>query len=172
VRVLPSKEEWKKSWVRELLKVMIIGFFILVGILSISFFVMSSKYRIYGTAEVANENFVIDDNVICTYSGASTINEPVVCHKKDQTVIFKNRGLGYGTYSYEFTIEGDGIVLNPIIHFERASFADKENISFVFDIYKQDDIWDATVECCCGGISKIVTIEDVDTNGIDITFFP
>jgi hypothetical protein len=57
VRVLPSKEEWEKSWVRELLKVMIIGFLILVGILSISFFVMSSKYRIYGTAEVANENF-------------------------------------------------------------------------------------------------------------------
>ena len=172
MRVLPSKEEWKKSWVRELLKVMIIGFLILVGILSISFFVMSSKYRIYGTAEVANENFVIDDNVICTYSGASSINESVACYKKDQVISFKNRGLGYGTYSYEFTIEGDGIVLNPIIHFERASFADKENISFVFDIYKKDDTWNAVVECHGGATSKTVTFNDVENNDMDITFFP
>ena len=92
-----------------ILKKILIGFLVIVGIISIYCFVQSSKYRIYGTAEATDERFVIDDNVRCTYSGAVVSDKPVICQMTDNGISFKNRGLGYGTYSYEFTIEGEGL---------------------------------------------------------------
>ena len=96
----------------------------------------------------------------------------LICNDNENDISFKNKGRGYGLYTYEFTFESNDVTVKPVIEYVKASAYDKSNIRFVFDMKKNDDKWNATVDCYDGGIKRTFEFEDIEKNGIKVHFFP
>lgn len=131
------------------------------------------QHEVEGTIFVENKNFQLIDSIECKRNYVYGVGDAYVDTKytyNRNNIHVKHSGPGQDSYTYFFSISGEGVIIKVRLDFYEETDDLHEVWNIIVDICQKNGRWDAIIRSPDGS-GSMVECTDIEKNGIALEYW-